>query len=108
MNKNETQRDIVHVINRAIRWRTGLQSKFPEDPRNMRAVELLRQLSLDSEGMTEAQFERVKPYASWFDAHWREAVEATARKVGYWPYLSSFPRFIDVLASQLKRQKAAA
>ena len=108
MNKLETQRDLTHVINRAIRWRTGLQEKYPNDPRLAIAVELLQKLAVESEAFTDAQFKRVEPYASWTDQHWRDSIQTVARRVGYQPYLTTFERYIDVLSSLLSRPKVAA
>lgn len=103
----EIQKSIKHQINRTIPWRTELQSRFPDDPRNETAVDLLEQFSVDVDNMTAEQLEKVASHFSW-DETWYSTLRNVVRRVGYQRTIQTFDGFLDSLAINLKQAKAAA
>jgi hypothetical protein len=105
---NELQKSIKYTINRAIGWRTELQPKFPDDPRNPLAVELLTQFSEDVDNMTPDQLGKVAPYFSWIDEHWHIKLRNAVRRVGYQRTIKTFDGFLSALVSDIQKAKVAA
>jgi hypothetical protein len=104
----ETQRSIKYAISRAIPWRTEIQTKYPDDPRNPLALERLKAFAVDVDNMTPAQIERVAPYFNWVDEHWHLTLRAVVKRVAYQRSMKTFDNFLDTLVSYLKQAKVAA
>jgi hypothetical protein len=104
----ELKKSVKYSIDRAIPWRAGLQSKFPEDPRNPLAVELLTMFLADAENMTEEQLAKLEPHFSWVDEHWHATLRTVVRRVGYQRTIKTFDDFVNTLVSYLQHVKAAA
>jgi hypothetical protein len=71
------------VLNRTSAWRRKTAAKHPDDPRNLRAAEILDQLATDSANMTDAQFEQLKPYLGWDRQIFRDWLIQSAKLVGF-------------------------
>jgi hypothetical protein len=57
--------------------------RYPSDPRNARAAECLLKLASEANELSDADWSRLAPHASWANEHWREAISQTARAVGF-------------------------
>jgi hypothetical protein len=106
MSKLECGKSIKYAANRAVPWRTGLQQKFPEDPRNAAAVVLLKQLAVDVDNITDEQFSKLAPHWSWVDELWHETLLVVIRRVGYQRTIKTFDDFVNTLVSYLQRAQA--
>ncbi|SFI32683.1 hypothetical protein [Bradyrhizobium sp. Gha] len=104
----ELKKSVNYALNHAIPWRASLQSKFPEDPRNALAVELLTRFSADADCMTEEQVAKLLPHFSWADEYWHTTLRTVVRRVGYQRTIRTFDDFVNTLVSYLQHVKAAA
>jgi hypothetical protein len=104
----ETQRSIKYAISRAIPWRTEIQTKYPDDPRNPLALERLKAFVVNVDNMTPAQVEKVAPYFNLVDEHWHLTLRAVVRRVGYQRSMKTFDNFLDTLVYYLQQAKVAA
>jgi hypothetical protein len=70
-------------LNRTAQWREKMAVRYPSDPRNARAAECLLKLASEANELSDADWSRLAPHASWANEHWREAISQTARAVGF-------------------------
>ena len=101
---------IAYGLNRVGKWRRKTDIRYPGDKRNIFAAETLAKLAVDSAQLTDDAWNQLKPYYCYggIDARWREAVAQTARQVGFYQNVKSFPAFVENLIDVLSRSSIAA
>jgi hypothetical protein len=60
-DKQDCIESIVRILERTAEWRKTALARF-DDPRNSKAAETLEQLAVDASGLTEEQWNALKPH----------------------------------------------
>jgi hypothetical protein len=100
-NKNDAVEYIVRTLEQKSAWRRAMIAKFADDPRNKRAADRLDQLAIEAVGMTDDQFDALKPYFGWASVAFRDALSQVARQVGFHHRAKDFESFVKTLVSEL-------
>ena len=74
---------IAFGLTRTSDWRQRMATKYPGDPRNLRAAECLSKLAAEAAALTEEDWLQLKPHAGWASETFRDAITQTARAVGF-------------------------
>jgi hypothetical protein len=108
--ENEQEHCAASTSNRLAKtciWRENLSAQYKGDPRNLRAAEMLAQLSDDAARLSDDDWAALSPFYNWDCERWREAVSLTARRVGFQYGRTQFPNFIKHLVGVLSHSAAA-
>ncbi len=95
-------------LNRTGKWRQVMAVKYPLDPRNARAADLLLKLAAEASELSDEAFAKLKPHYSWASPRWREAISETARNAGFQRKITNLQSFVDCLLDVLSEQKVSA
>lgn len=95
-------------LNRTRDWRRKLVTKFPGDPRNVRAVDCLTKLAADAAALTDDDWLKLKPHAGWASEHFREAISESARAVGFQKKIINLHSYVQHLMDVLSKSKSIA
>jgi hypothetical protein len=106
-DKHDCIESIVRVLERTSAWRKAITVNFPNDSRNMRAVETLDKLAIDAAGMTNEQWSDLRPYFGWASMPWRDGLSQAARQVGFHHRAKDLNSFVSALVQQLSLCVAA-
>jgi hypothetical protein len=83
-DKNDCIYSIMKALENTSAWRKKISARFPEDPRNMQAAKGLDKLAADTVNLTDKQWAKLKPhFSSWAPETWRDALNETAKGVGF-------------------------
>jgi len=107
---NEKEHCAASTSNRLTKsgiWRESLSTQYPDDSRNSRAAESLAALAKEAAALTDETWAELKPFYNWDCFRWREAVNLTARRVGFQHGRTTFPLFVRNLIGVLTPSKAA-
>jgi hypothetical protein len=106
--KIDAVESIVKVLGKTSGWRKTTAARFPNDPRNLPASIILDRLAADASGMTDSQWEALKPHFGWSSETWRDALNTTARQVGFHHRGKEFDSFVTLLIHNLSVVSAVA
>jgi hypothetical protein len=109
--ENEQEHCAASTSNRLAKtriWRQNLSAQYKGDPRNLRAAEMLAQLSDDATRLSDEAWAELKQFYNWDCERWREAVSLTARRVGFQHGRTHFPYFVKHLVGVLSHSSVAA
>ena len=106
--KIDAVESIIKALVRTSGWRKATARRFPDDPRNMPAVVLLDKLATDAANMTDSHWESLKSYFSWSSETWRDALNTTARQVGFHHRGKDFDSFVTLLIHNLSNAQSVA
>ena len=96
--KQEIIDSISRVLESAASWRRATATRFPDDPRNIKAARTLDKLAADAADLTDEQWAELKPhYGGWDSEAWRRGLSQTARQVGFWNRSRDLNAFTKVL-----------
>jgi hypothetical protein len=107
-NKLDCVESIVRVLERTSAWRKAITINFPDDPRNMRAVNILDQLAIDAANLTDDQWADLRTHFGWASMPWRDSLSQTARQVGFHHRAKDLNSFVSALVQQLSLSSVAA
>jgi hypothetical protein len=105
MTKNDCVASIATALLSTSHWRLGLDSRYP-DHRNKRAAKQLDKLAGETSGMTDDQFESLRPFIG--SERWGESLKQTARLVGFHRRRVSLQFFVRTLVGLLSKPATAA
>jgi len=111
MNSNDKQdctEQFSTILDRTSAWRRKTAAKHPEDPRNLRAAEMLDQLAADSVHLTDEQWVQLKPYFGWNWQIFREGLIQAAKLVGFAHRNRGLDSFVRLVVKQLPASRVAA
>jgi hypothetical protein len=101
-DKQDCIESIAKVLEGTSSWRKSLSTRFPDDPRNMRAAKTLDQLAVDVVNLTDEQWSELKPhFGGWASERWRGGLSQTARQVGFHNRAKDVSFFLKVLVQNL-------
>jgi hypothetical protein len=87
--------DIVLNITKGVSWRKTQAQRWPDDTRNAAAADALSDLALQSTDLDDDVWERLEPHFHPTNQHWRDAVSAATREVGFRTWPDSFADFVE-------------
>jgi hypothetical protein len=99
---------IVRILESTAAWRRKTAAKYPDDPRNAKSAEMLDQLAIDAAGLTDEQFEDLRPHFGWSSQTWREGLVTAARMVGFAHRNTNLASFVRTVVRQLPVSRVAA
>jgi cyclopropane fatty-acyl-phospholipid synthase-like methyltransferase len=106
-NKEDCIESIVRGLERTSAWRKAISANF-NDPRNMRAVVTLDQLSIEAAGMTDDQWAVLKDHYAWTSLAWRNRLTQVTRQIGFYNRKRDFGSFVAALVHELSLSRLAA
>jgi hypothetical protein len=106
--KENCAESIASRLIRTRRWRQDLATRYPQDTRNLGAVETLARLASDANNLTDEHWAALKPHYNWSSERWNESVSIAARHVEFRPCMKTFDAFIHDLISILSETSVAA
>jgi hypothetical protein len=107
-DKQDCIESIAKILESTSAWRKATAVKYPDDPRNLRASEMLEQLATDAANLTDEQFTDLQPHFGWSSQTWRDGVVQAARLVGFAQRNATFNSFIRTVARHLPSLRIAA
>lgn len=99
---------ITKTLERTAAWRKSTSIRFPDDPRNTRAVERLNQLAADAFNLTDEQWSDLQPWYGWASEEWRNGLNQTARQVGFFHRAGDLAFFVKALLQNLSLTSSIA
>jgi hypothetical protein len=102
--KADCANSISTILTNTAHWRTGLDQRWP-DHRNLRASKQLAKLAGEASGMTDAQFESLRPFVG--SPAWHVSLREVARLLGFAVRKMSFDYFVRRLAGLLSAPVAS-
>ena len=106
--KQECIESLASVLKGTATWRKGTAARFPDDGRNMRAAYTLEKLAVEAADLTDAQWLELQRHYSWESKTWRDAVNQTARQVGFAFRAGDLDYFVRELVKTLSLLSVAA
>jgi hypothetical protein len=106
--KNECVTSIVQGLQAAAKWRAVTGNRFPDDPRNARAVAKLTKLATEMPDMPDELWEQLRPHYHWASLKWRDALSQAARQVGFVYPSPSLKLFLSNLVCLLNQSTSVA
>jgi hypothetical protein len=106
-NKSECIDAVVRMLERTSAWRRSIAPNF-NDPRNVRACQILDKLAVDATGMTDSQFQSLESYFARDSLQWRNGLSLAARQIGFHNRSSDFRSFVRALVHELSLSSRAA
>jgi cyclopropane fatty-acyl-phospholipid synthase-like methyltransferase len=100
--KDDCVQSIVFGLNRTANWRDKVFERY-QDQRNVWASSALKKLAGDAPGLSEDSWSQLQPHYDWGSPHWREAISAAARQVGFQHKSKSFAFFVKNLIGALSQ-----
>ena len=82
-NKEFCAESLRSSLARSAGWRRGLQTRFPDDPRNKVAATNLDQLASEANHLSDEAWGELQNFYRWDSCEWSDAVSQAARLVGY-------------------------
>ena len=75
VDKKDCAESISHVLERSSSWRKTISINF-DDPRNLKAAEILELLAIEAANLTDEQWAALQPHfaCGWSSQVWREAL----------------------------------
>ena len=61
---------LARSLERSAVWRRSLSTKFPDDPRLLRAAEASEKLAVEATVMSDEQFALLQPHFDWASPSW--------------------------------------
>jgi hypothetical protein len=107
-SKNDSVEYITRVLEQKSAWRKSITARFPDDPRNKRASDRLDQLAIEAAGMTDEQYDALKPYCGWAFVTFRDTTSQVARQIGFCHRGKDFAAFVAALVHELAKSSVAA
>jgi hypothetical protein len=104
-NKQDCIESIVRILERTAECRKTALARF-DDPRNLKAAETLEQLAVDASGLTEEQWNALKPHYAWASQFWRDDLFQAARMVGFAHKSKNLDAFVRLLLRQMSSAAA--
>jgi hypothetical protein len=100
MTRTEIEAAVYASLKRTARWRKSVAQRFPNDPRNPAAADLLGRLAQEV-SLTEHQCAALAPH---FDGseRWNDALSDTSRFVGIRPGFNTFDAYTQQLIGALR------
>lgn len=92
---------IYAALRKTARWRENVATRFPDDPRNPAAANLLRKLS-DTADLSDSQWDRIAPHFSRTSDKWCDALTEAGRLVGIRPNIRDFDGYFAKLTELLQ------
>jgi len=99
--KLECEAALHTSLKNTARWRDAVAQRFPSDPRNPAAAELLRQLSQEAT-LSDEQWTAIAPHFERSE-RWSEVLSDTSRAVGIRPGFNDFSSYAGKLIEALAR-----
>jgi hypothetical protein len=100
-SKEDCAANISRALERTSLWRKAMTVRWRDDPRNMRAAKKLDQLALDAADLTESEWLMLQSHYSWTSEKWRNALNETARQVGFFHRAENISHFVKALVQNL-------
>jgi hypothetical protein len=97
VDKQDAVESIARILEQTSAWRKRTAAKFPDDPRNAKAAEMLDQLAIDAANLTDEQFTDLRPHFGWSSQIWRDGLLTAARSVGFAHRNTNFASFVRTL-----------
>jgi hypothetical protein len=107
-DKQDCIESIVRILESTSAWRKRTAAKFPDDPRNAKAAEMLDQLAIDAASLTDEQFTDLQPHFGWSSQTWRDGLVQATRFVGFAHREKNFNSFVRLVVRQLPTSRVAA
>ncbi len=95
-------------LSRTRDWRQKMASKFPGDPRNLRAVDCLTKLATDATALTDDDWLKLKPHAGWASESFRGAITESARAAGFQKKITDLHSYVQHLLNVLSESNSIA
>jgi predicted aminopeptidase len=111
MNLNDKQdcnEQFAKTLDRTSAWRRKTASKYPDDPRNLKAAEMLDRLAIESTNLTDEHWEKLRPHFGWNSQTFYDALIQAAKLVGFAHRNSTFDSFVRLVVKQLPVSRVAA
>ena len=108
-DKNDCINSITKALESTASWRRSISVNFPDDPRNMRAADTLEKLANEASSLTDGQWSAIEQHfiSGWNSKRWRDALNTTARSVGFHHRARDLNFFVKVLVQNLSPANAA-
>ena len=107
-NKQDCIEHFARIFEQTSAWRKKKAAEWPDDPRNVKAAEMLDQLAIDSVNLSDEQWSELQPHFGWNSQIWRGSLIQAAKMVGFAHRNRSFDSFVRLLVTQLPSQRIAA
>jgi hypothetical protein len=107
-DKQDCIESIARILEKTSAWRRSTAAKFPDDPRNIKAAEMLDQLAIDAANLTDDQWTDLQTHFGWASQTWRDGLVQAARLIGFSHRNNSFDSFVRAVVRQLPSQRLAA
>jgi hypothetical protein len=82
-DKQDCIESIAKILEKTSAWRRSTAAKYPDDPRNINAAEMLDQLAIDAAQLTDDQWTDLQTHFGWASQTWRDGLVQAARLVGF-------------------------
>lgn len=89
-------------------WRAATSIRFPDDRRNIKASKALDQLAEEAANLTDEQWSELSSYYGSASQTWVNALNVTARSVGFHHRAGNLDLFITILVQNLIALSVAA
>jgi hypothetical protein len=107
-NKQDVIESLTGGLKSTSAWRTVTFTRFPDDFRNEKASKTLDRLAAEASNLTDAQFLELSPHFDWGSGAWRNALNLTARSVGFHHRAANLDMFVKILIQNLPPVTVAA
>jgi hypothetical protein len=99
--KSDCRDDLALNLAKTALWRKLQAQRWPDDTRNARAADALSVLALQSTELDDSTWDRLSPYFDPKDPHWRDAVSAASRAVGFRATCRTFDDYLQTVLDAL-------
>lgn len=107
-NKEDCIDSCARLLDQTSAWRRRTADKWPDDPRNLKAAQMLDQLAADSVNLSDTQWEELRPHFGWNSQIWREGLIQAAKLVGFGHRNRGWDSFVRLAVRQLPIMRVAA
>jgi hypothetical protein len=86
-----------YTLSKASNWRRLQAIRYPDDPRNAVAANLLFDLTSQADEISDSIWTRLSPFFNPKDSHYNEAVSRSCRDVGFRTWPRDFEDFAQII-----------
>jgi hypothetical protein len=89
-------------------WRQKMATKYPNDPRNIRAADCLTKLAAEAPALIDQDWLLLRPYAGWASEQFREGISEASRSVGFKKKITDIHSYVLHLLDVLSLSQSIA